>query len=213
MNLLDFGVNENGEYCDLVEYEKQKNDIAEEEYNKWVEEHPNKLIRLADELVCPLDFKTYTDRKEEVEWIADKKIYHYGNMEKDLYIYSLFNGTYWYLVFENLNHILLNKCHIEDIRAVLESKVSICFPACFVPCFDNNGRKITKFAEQDNYQEDIRHIICIKEWKMNKYSTNRINQGKKIKDFYECEFYMKDLTAYFGESNIGEEDERFISNV
>lgn len=205
IDLLNFGTNENGEYVDLVEEEKRKNDIAEEEYNSWVENHENPLIRISNDLICRLDYKTFNEMKEDVEWIADKKIYHYGNMEKDLYIYSLFNGTYWYLVFENLNHILLNKCHIEEIDDVLKSKKSICFPATYLVCYDANGKHITKYEEQDNYQEDIRHIICIKEWQMNKYSKNRIYQGKKCKDFYECEFYLKDLTAYFGESEINDD--------
>ena len=62
-----------------------------------------------------------------------------------------------------------------------------------------------EIKENNIYLGDAYELIKgMKEWKMNKYSTNRINQGKKIKDFYECEFYMKDLTAYFGESNIGE---------
>ena len=37
---------------------------------------------------------------------------------------------------------------------------------------------------------------------MDKFSKNRINEGKKIKDFYEVEFTWNDFTGYWGESEI-----------
>lgn len=38
---------------------------------------------------------------------------------------------------------------------------------------------------------------------MNKYGDNRMNKGKKIKDFYEVELSMPKLVDYWGESDNG----------
>ena len=216
LNLFDFGYNEAGEYVDLVEAEKIKNDLSIKEYQEWLSKEENVLIKIAD-FFFGYDEHDETsiinDIKDNLIKIVSTKTYHYGNMKKGLYIFSLTNEKEdrSILVFENNQHYLAFGCngfYIENTHVIdytlddyLLSKASISFPALYCPCFDLNGNKIEKYADGTKYQEDIRHIVCIKEWQMDKYSKNRIEEDKKIKDFYEVEFYLKDLIKYLGEAD------------
>ena len=67
-----------------------------------------------------------------------------------------------------------------------------------------NGKRIEEYADGERYKEDIRHIVVMQEWQMNKFSENRINKGKKIKDFYEVECTLPNLISYWGESEVTE---------
>lgn len=216
ISLFDFGYNEAGEYVDLVEAEKIKNDIDIKEYQEWLLKEDNALLKIADFCFGYDEFdesSIINDIKDNLIKIVSTKTYHYGNMKKGLYIFSLTNEkeNRSILVFDNNQHYLafgcdgfyfenkeLIDCKLDDY---LLSKASISFPALYCPCFDLKGNKIEKYAGNEHYQEDIRHIVCIKEWQMDKYSKNRIQEGKKIKDFYEVEFYLKDLINYFGEAD------------
>ena len=215
--LFEFGTNENGEYVNLVEEKKAKNDFNEKQLEEWIKNHENPLIRIADEYFCGYEWDGhfYKDIADRLEEIVKTKCYHYGNMSKGLYIFSLYDKLTdrYILVFENEKHYLgfgcndffmihspsgveIQDCTLDDY---LMSRQSIKFPALYCPCFDLNGNKIEDYHDSD-YQNDIRHIVCIKEWQMDKFSFNRIQEGKKIKDFYEVEFYLKDLTRHWGES-------------
>lgn len=215
LNLLDFGINENGEYVNLVLEEKHKKDISVNELKNWVENHSDPLIRLIDfafgydEDDIKNNKLVINDIKKEYEDILKTKCYHYGNMEKDLYIFSLTGKKRSELVFQNLKHYLMFGCngfYINENHEVVDytledylvGKDKITFAALYCPCFDKNGNKIEEYAEGKNYQQDIRHIVCIKEWQMDKFSTNRIQKDKKIKDFYEVEFNFSDLVNYYG---------------
>lgn len=58
----------------------------------------------------------------------------------------------------------------------------------------------------DELQEDIlANVYAIKRI-TNKFSQNRINEGKKIKDFYEVEFTLPNLIDYWGETKTKEND-------
>ena len=214
LNLLDFGYNEDGLYTNLVEEEAIKNDIKEQEYQKWLKEHDNPIIRLVEFAFGDdeTETNTYNQLKSRFEAIADTKCYHYGNMEKGLYIFSLCDKqtSREILVFENENHYLLftnfgfkfdeTTKEVVDytLDDVLSGKATISFPALFCPCFDLDGNKIEDYYDGTDYQKDIRHIVCIKEWQMDKFSKNRIQENKRIKDFYEVEFRFQDLVAYWG---------------
>ena len=131
-------------------------------------------------------------------------------MEKGLYIFSLNKNGRHMLIFENENHYLgfepscystMPSGELRDIdfEDYLLGKETIEFPALFCPCYDLNGNRIQKYCDNP-YKDDIRHIVCIKEWHMDKFSENRMEKGKKIKDFYEVEFTLRDLINYWGES-------------
>lgn len=218
INLLNFGTNENGEYVDLVEEEKKLKDISEQEFMNLVNNHNDPLIRIAFDCYISsteLEFGVHNDIKRKLEEIVATKCYHYGNMEKGLYIFSLNNKGRHMIVFENDKHYLVNEpnCwklehgsygNMVDIEFddYLLGKEKLSFPALYCPCYDLKGNRIEQYADQDHYQEDIRHIVCIKEWRMDKFSTNRMyDNHKMIKDFYECEFTIPDLINYWGESD------------
>ncbi len=217
LSLFDFGENSNGEYLNLVEEEKRLHDITEKELEDFIQNHENPLIRIAYRFFIGYgwDGHVLRDVKEKLEKIVATKCYHYGNMEKGLYVFSLNSYDFDYktaiFVFENENHYLifdsfgfksLNPLVENTIDDYLKSEVKFDFPAIHCEIYDMKGNRIEQYADGEDYQKDIRHIVCIKEWQMNKYSTNRITAGKRIKDFYECEFYLRDLVNYFGESDV-----------
>ena len=206
LNLLDFGTNDKGEYVNLVEEQKRLKDISEQEFQKWLANHNDPLVKIAYDLL-PYEKRqlTYNEIKEECEWVAFQKVYHYGNLGKDLYVFTLFNGNYWFFIFLNKNHYLVNRNSVDsqkEVEDVLFGNKLISFNALAVSVYDLKGNLITKYAEQDNKEQDIRYQVVINEWQMNKYGDNRINVGKKIKDFYEVELLLPKLTAYWGESEI-----------
>ena len=223
LNLLDFGTNENGEYVNLVEEEKKLKDISEKEFQEWLDSCDDPLIRIAYDCYISsteIEFGVLKDIKEKLKKIVETKCYHYGNFGKNLYIFSLNNSGRHMIVFENKNHYLVYEpsCwklehgsygDMVDIEFddYLLGKEKIAFPALYCPCYDAKGNRIHQYTDQEHYQEDIRHIVCIKEWKMDKFSTNRMyDNHKKIKDFYECEFRLPDLINYWGESEIENEN-------
>lgn len=218
LNLFDFGTNENGEYVNLVEEEKRLKDITEQEFVSWLNKNDDPLIKISFDCYISsteLEFGNHNDIKAKLEKIAATKCYHYGNLEKGLYIFSINCEGRHMIVFENNKHYLVfepslwklehgSYGNMVDVKFddYLMGKETIVFPALYCPCYDLKGNRIEQYADQDHYQEDIRHIVCIKEWKMDKYSRNRIyDQHKKIKDFYECEFTLTDLINYWGESD------------
>ena len=209
INLLDFGTNENGEYVNLVEEEKRLKDISEKEFQEWLKNHDNPLVRIAFNCCMPYDYLdkyTYNELKEELEWIAFQKVYHYGNMEKGLYIYTLFTGSCWFFVFENENHYIANINTMysqKEVEKYLFGEELIQFNALSVRVYDLKGNLITEYGgSTDKIDEDIRQKAVINEWQMNKYGDNRMNKGKKIKYFYDVELSLPKLTAYWGESEI-----------
>lgn len=203
LNLLDFGTNDKGEYVNLVEEEKRLKDISDKEFQEWLTNHNDPLVKISYDLL-PYDKKqlTYNEIKEECEWVAFQKVYHYGNMEKDLYVFTLFNGDSWFFVFLNQNHYLVNRNCVysqKEVEDVLFGNKLISFNALAVSVYDLKGNLITEYGDRE---EDIRYRAVINEWQMNKYGDNRMEKGKKIKDFYEVELSLPKLTAYWGESEI-----------
>lgn len=208
LNLLDFGTNDKGEYVNLVEEEKRLKDISEKEFQEWLKNHDNPLVRIAFDCCMPYDYLdkyTYNELKEELEWIAFQKVYHYGNMEKGLYVFTLFTGSCWFFVFENENHYIANINTMysqKEVEKYLFGKELIQFNALSVRVYDLNGNLITEYGgSTDNIDKDIRQKAVINEWQMNKYGDNRMNKGKKIKYFYDVELSLPKLTAYWGEEN------------
>ena len=208
LNIFEFGTNDKGDYVNLVEEEKRLKDISDKEFQKWLENHNDPLVRIAYDLL-PYERRklTHNELKEKLEWVATQKTYHYGNMEKGLYIYTLFDGDTWTFVFENENHIMINtnRCYTQkELEQYLFGENLINFNAMSVAVYDLKGNLITKYAEQDNKEQDIRYQVVINEWQMGKYGDNRMNKGKKIKDFYEVELSLPKLTAYWGEDKNGD---------
>lgn len=222
LNLFDFGTNENGEYVNLVEEEKKLNDISAKELELWVTKHENPLVRIVFDLFIScieIEEGINNDIKEKINRIIATKCYHYGNLEKGMYIFSLCDGDYFKIIFQNENHYLAaepNNWKLEHdtygnvvsipLEDYLLGKETIAFPALYCHCYDLNGNRIEKYANQEQYKEDIRHIVVIQEWQMNKFSENRMNKGKKIKDFYEVEFALPNLIDYWGETKITKEN-------
>ena len=206
LNLLDFGTNDKGEYVNLVEEEKRLKDISDKEFQEWLTNHNDPLVKIAYNLLPYERHKlTYNELKEELEWVAFQKVYHYGNMEKGLYIYTLFDGDTWTFIFESKDHIMINtnRCYSQkEVEDVLFGNKPIPFNALAVSVYDLKGNLITEYGDKE---EDIRYRVVINEWQMNKYGDNRMNIGKKIKDFYEVELSLPKLTAYWGESEIENE--------
>lgn len=208
LNLFDFGTNDKGEYVNLVEEEKRLKDISEKDFQEWLKNHDNPLVRIAFDCCMPYDYLdkyTYNELKEELEWIAFQKVYHYGNMEKGLYIFTLFTGSCWFFVFENENHYIANINTMysqKEVEKYLFGKELIQFNALSVRVYDLKGNLITEYGgSTDKIDEDIRQKAVINEWQMNKYGDNRMNKGKKIKYFYDVELSLPKLTAYWGENN------------
>ena len=115
IDLLNFGTNENGEYCDLVEWEKHKQDISEQELIDQINKHENPLIRLADFMFCGYEWDghCYKDILARLEKIITTKTYHYGNFKNSLYVFSLYDELTdrYVLVFQNEKHYLIYSCN------------------------------------------------------------------------------------------------------
>ena len=212
LNLFDFGENETGKYVNLVEEEEMSREISEKQLKKALAEHSNPLVRIIynEMFGYGWDCKLKKDIIPLCEKIFATKCYHYGNMQKGLYIFSLYDERYdnSIFVFENENHYLIFHTGYDALKQrnltideYLKSEQTFCFPALHCHCYDLNGNHIELYCDNP-CTNDIRHIVCIKEWQMNKYSTNRMTAGKRIKDFYECEFCLRDLVNYFGESEV-----------
>lgn len=222
LNLLDFGTNDKGEYVNLVEEEKRLKDISEKEFINWVNSHHDPLVKIAYDLFYGYYWKDYTfnELKERLENIVESKCYHWANMSKNMYVFSLKGNGKIMLMFENENHYVANELQLWKLEYgsygklvdvglddYLLSKETMSFPALHCHCYDTNGNRLHQYADGKDYKEDIRHIVCIKEWNMDKFSKNRMNADKKIKDFYEVEFTWDDFTNYWGESENGNKEE------
>lgn len=138
-------------------------------------------------------------KREEIMKVVKTKCYHYGNMEKGLYIYSFkeeyqSGGKSYYLMFDNGEYVVTIR--VDNIDNVLMGKELICFPACALDIFDKNGNWIN--SGYGKHKNDIRYKILCDSWKILDFSINRIGNSKP-KDFYECQFKWEDLTKYWGE--------------
>ena len=133
--------------------------------------------------------------KDVVSSVVKSKTYHYGNMEKGMYIFSIQEDEKKVMIFDNGTHYLACEC-IDDIEQVLFNNEFICFPAMYCKVYDRQGNIIHQYGTRN---DDIRYIACISEWKMNQFSFNRIEEKKPVKDFYEIKFKFKDLVNYWGE--------------
>lgn len=214
ISLFDFGFNADGDFVNIELDKREKAKIPTEEYRKRLKEQDNELFRIIDRCFIDYDLDTQMVEpyaKEKINRIYETKCYHYGNFKNNLYILSLNDNGDYFLIFFTLKHYLAYHCtnyYIKNGEAIyytledyLEGKTTISFPALYCPCFDKKGNKIEKYADGDRYKEDIRHIVCIDERKMNEFSINRIEKGKKITQFYEAEFTIPDLIEYWGEDN------------
>ena len=218
LNLFDFGENEIGRYVNLVEEEEKSREISEKQLKKALADHPNLLVRIIynEMFGYGWDCGLKKDIIPLCEKIFATKCYHYGNMDKGLYIFSIYDERYdnAIFVFENENHYLIFHTGYDawkqrnlTIDEYLKSEQKFSFPAWHCHCYDLKGNRIERYADGKDYQKDIRHIVCMKEWEMGKYSKNRLEEIKKPKDFYEVEFTMQDLVNYFGESKVENETE------
>lgn len=212
LNLFDFGTNDKGEYVNLAEEEKKLKDISDKEFDEWLKNHNDPLVKIAYNIMLPYEKLelTHNELKEELEWIAYQKVYHYGNLDKGLYVFTLFNGNAWGFVFLNNKHYLVNGNWVysqKEVEEVLFGKKLIQFNALAVRVYDLKGNHITEYGSYGNEDKDIRQQAVINEWQMNKYGDNRMKKGKKIKNFYEVELSLPKLIAYWGESEIIEERE------
>lgn len=203
LNLFDFGNNDSGNYVNLAEEEKRLKDISDKEFQEWVDNHFEPLIRVAADfsINCyDLENKTKNELKEKLERIVASKCYHYGNMEKDFYVYSLQCSEECYcFVFETLNYIMVNINYVygsKELTEYLFGNKFIQFNALSVRVYDHKGNRINEYG---NKEKDIRYQAVINEWQMHKYGQNRMSSGKEIKDFYEVEIVLPNLTAYWGE--------------
>lgn len=208
LNLFDFGNNDSGNYVNLVEEEKRLKDISDKEFQDWIDNHFEPLIRVAADFSInyyDLENKTKNELKEELERIVASKCYHYGNMEKDFYVYSLQCSEKCYcFVFETLNYIMVNINYVygsKELTEYLFGNKLIQFNALSVRVYDHKGKRINEYGEYGHIEDDIRQKAVIHEWQMHKYGQNRMSNssGKKIKNFYEVEIALPNLTAYLGE--------------
>ena len=205
LNLFDFGTNSSGEYVNLVEEEKHLKDISEQDFRKWLQDNENPLIKIAGDFLInyyDLETKTKKELQEELEQIAANKTYHYGNMEKGLYIFTLKSGSCRCFLFQNDNHIMVNLNYVyseKELEQTLFGETKIIFNALSVRVYDLQGNRIERYGNKD---KDIRYQCTINEWKMDKYGENRIHESQKINDFYEIALFLPKLSEYWGESNI-----------
>lgn len=213
LNLFDFGTNQKGEYVNLEEEKVYEEELELSIVENYVKERNDPLMNIIWQTFFPYHFTKKSSEYiiSELEKVFNTKTYHFGNMAKDLYIFSLKRDDKYVFVFQNEKHYLVSDTpHFElingdiveySIEDILSGKDKICFPALHAHCYDTNGELIVDYHDAgDNWKKDIRHIVIIDEWQMDKYSTNRMYENKKIKDFYECEFYMSDLIEYWGEN-------------
>lgn len=216
-NLFDFGINDQGEYVNFAEEALKKEEISINELQDFVNNHENPLVKIVfDNFFGWWEFEKETPLqiKQEIEEIVNSKCYHYGNMQKGIYVFSLKSKDRFRFIFENEKYYLVFSAtggckegyeHTEldsEVDDYLKGEFPFIFPACYCSCYDLKGNKIEDYAEQEHYEEDIRHIVVIKEFQMDKFSVkNRIEPNKKIKDFYEVLFYMRDFINYWGEND------------
>ena len=200
LNLLDFGNNENGEYVNLVEEERKKNELAQEDYENKLKENENPLVRILAGLWCYRFHKnTFNETLDQIERESKTKCFHYGNLEKLMFVFTLTTeDDYSYFVFETEKHYLLFVSGINNklLDEYLLGNKTLSCPALGVEVYDKQGYQIWEFGEKD---KDIRYQCIINEWHMDKFGENRMNKGKKIKDFYEIEFELPKLIEYWGE--------------
>lgn len=201
LNLLDFGYNDNGDFVNLVEEQAKNSEIAKEEFDRKLKENENPLVRILADLWCGrFEDNTFNETLDQVERESKTKCYHYGNLDKLMFIYTITTDEgYSYFIFENENHYLLFLHGFESdlLDDYLTGKNKLNCAALGVLVYDKQGYKIWQFGEKE---KDIRYQCIINEWQMNKFGENRINKGKKIKDFCEIEFSLPKLIEYWGES-------------
>lgn len=216
INLFDFGLNENNEYVNLVEEQKEKDRANHKEYpfEEIIKGH-----ELEDDFVVCATFHTgclsqwgYTleQIQAEIKKEVDSKCYHFGNLEKGIYAYSYKIVTddnesmYWFCI-ENEKHIVVIR-HTGKIDDLLYGREKICYPACCVYIFEvtENGAKEIR-GGYGNGKEDIRYKVLCDEFKILEFSSNRIDENKNPKDFYEAEYEFSDFCRYWKQSQNEEE--------
>lgn len=208
MSLFDFCYDDTGNYIDLKEKKKQDEEKArldKEQQKNLINEYLSSINNLAK--IAYHEFHHYGE-PENLEYVKKKiprilatKCYHFGNVEHNLYVFSLTDNEEEksILVFESLEHMLCYSVH-STVEEVLEDKEQFCFPACYCNVYDKYGNRIYLFTDSiydDNSKEDIRQIVFMSDWKMNKYSHNRVKTGKPVKWFYEAQFKFWDMVKYW----------------
>lgn len=210
LNLFEFGNNEEGKYVNLLDDFQEKNDLKNKSIEEWINEQFNAPMYRIINTCCSGYFEekeTLSERIKRLDKIRESECYHYGNLRDDRYISSIVDGESFRFIFSSKNYNIVTCWHwFEDnsIEDVLSGKAKICFPACMTDIFDKEGNKIHEFSDYDKKQ-DVRYKAIIDDWQMDKYGTNRIEQGKPVKNFCEVEITLPDLIKYFGEPYIGSE--------
>lgn len=203
LNLFEFGNDDNGNYVNLVEEKREKiENVIVYNYEQLTEKFKENstyclVARYYDNGWWQRGL-TFDEIIDEIKSVSNSKCYHYGNMERGIYVYSMkFGENDYRIFFENTDHIVSVR-HLGQLNDLLFGKEKIMFPACEVDLFNVKTTEKIK-SGYGNYKDDIRYKIICGEFEALKYSTNRIDPNKKPKDFYELEFTLNDFIKYYGE--------------
>lgn len=206
--IFDFGLNEKGEYVNLLE------DQEKERLSKWhsytweqiTQGHSQEEDYMIVATYYQSEYSQYglelDDLKKEIQKIAESKCYHYGNLKKMIFVYSYqFEKDFYRIAIENQKYIVLCK-HYGNIDDVLMGKEQIGYPACEIELFEKKDDEIVQirsgYADGEHYKDDIRYKILCESFEIIKFSTNRVQPGKKPKDFCECQFKLDDFAKHWG---------------
>lgn len=214
ISIFDFGLDDKGNYVNLVEEaekERLKNwhDYPYEEIIKGYENDDDFCVVATFHMGCVSQYGlTIQEIQEEIKKEVATKCYHFGNMNKNLYIYSYRvdfedgEKMYW-LVVENEKHIVVIR-HCGNIEDILTDKEQICYPACCVYLFEVTESGVKKITSGYGEKEkDIRYKILCGELNILEFSTNRIDPHKPPTDFYEAQYKFSDFMNYHGQSKVG----------
>lgn len=207
LNLFNFGNDDNGNYVDFAEEERKRIEENRKEYPfedliKGNEDSADYKIVASwfCNSICQWG-KTLAEIQKEISNIVKTKCYHYGNMNKGIYVYTYkveydSGETAYKLMIITPKNIVGVNYTIDDLDGLLDGEIKISYPACCVDIFDTKGNNIGLFDENHN---DRRHDILIGDLKLNEFSDNRLEKNKKPNDFYECEFALTDFIKYWGD--------------
>lgn len=204
LNIFDFGLNEDGEYVNIVESEQARHDAYYKEYSfeeiiKGHEDDAEFVFMAHFHMSCLEHWgRTVEDIQKLIQKDAATKTYHFGNTEKLVFAYSYkltdLDDCYIFCI-ENQNYIVAQHHH-GNIDDILTDKVQICYPACEIDCFKTEENTVVDIHADERDQ-------IFEELEIFKLSTNRIVEGRKLEMFCEAQHPFSAFVKHWGQSKVG----------
>lgn len=158
------------------------------------------LVSICSMLVLRSEANNKAEAKKMARKIASTATYHFANMAVGRYALTVKKDGGLSLVLISQKHILMitHVCESSEMIELLDGGRKVLIGAMNVKVFDTEGNIVNRYAT-GHEPGDIRQEACIDDWHMERFSENRLDEGKPVSQFYEVSFGLPRLVAEYEE--------------